>query len=334
MDLVSRTANPQGSILALGELLVDLIPAREHMRIRDPGPVLKTASGSAGIFACAAARLGAPVGFIGKVGRDPLSRLVTEALEQEGVDTHAITVSDDGAIGLAFIEYTQSGRNYQYYRSDSVGSRLRAEEVDEGLVSRAFALHFPGMLLELNESIRGACMKAAELAKKHGVLLSFDPNIRREMFRDEQAKKRLLEIVRRADIIAPTLDEGRLLTGKDTPGDVVRALRDMGPRAVALTMDKNGALVCVEDRAVLADAVLVQELDPTGAGDAFAAALCVGIREGMDTDRLAMFCNAVGALTVTRRGSIGMALPTREEADALVSSGASRIHEIALSHIA
>lgn len=334
MDLALRTANPRGSILALGELLVDLIPARDQMRIRDTGPVLKTASGSAGIFACAAARLGAPVGFIGKVGRDPLSRLVTEALELEGVDTQSLTVSDEGAIGLAFIEYTRSGRNYQYYRSDSVGSRLRAEEVDETLVSRAFALHFPGMLLELNEAIRGSCLKAAELAKKHGALLSFDPNIRQEMIRDEQAKKRLLDVVRQADIIAPTLDEGRLLTGQDTPGDVARALRDMGPGVVALTMDKNGALVCVEDRAVLADAVPVQEVDPTGAGDAFAAALCVGVREGMDAGALAMFCNAVGALTVTRRGTIGMALPTREEADALVSSGVCRIHEITLSRIA
>ena len=97
------SANPQGKILALGELLVDLIPAEQQMRIQDTGPVLKTASGSAGIFACAAARLGAPVGFIGKVGRDPLSRMVTEAIQREGVDTRCLTVSDEGQIATISI---------------------------------------------------------------------------------------------------------------------------------------------------------------------------------------------------------------------------------------
>ena len=68
MDKEVLSANPEGKILAIGELLVDLIPAREQMRIEDTGPVLKTASGSAGIFACAAARLGAPVGFAARSG--------------------------------------------------------------------------------------------------------------------------------------------------------------------------------------------------------------------------------------------------------------------------
>ena len=73
-------------ILALGELLVDLVPGREGMRIEDAGPVVKTASGSAGIFACAATLLGGRGGFIGKVGRDSLSRMVAGTLRGQGVD--------------------------------------------------------------------------------------------------------------------------------------------------------------------------------------------------------------------------------------------------------
>ena len=71
-------------ILALGELLVDLVPGREGMRIEDAGPVVKTASGSAGIFACAATLLGGRGGFIGKVGRDSLSRMVAGTLRGQG----------------------------------------------------------------------------------------------------------------------------------------------------------------------------------------------------------------------------------------------------------
>ena len=329
----TESSNPHGKILALGELLVDLIPAREQMLIRDTGPVLKTASGSAGIFACAASRLGAPVGFIGKVGRDPLSLMVTEAIRKEGVDTGCLAVSEEGQIGLAFLEYTQSGRNYQYYRSDSVGSRLCADDVKESEISRAFALHFPGMLLELNPSMREACLYAAKLAVKHGVWLSFDPNIRREVMRDEEAKKRLLDVIRQADIISPTLEEGRQLTGQQHPGDVLRALLDLGPQTVALTMDRDGALLYSRGRVIRAFPAPVTEVDPTGAGDTFAAALCVGLREEMDPERLAMFCSAAGALAVTRRGAIGMALPAREEVDALVQSGACKVQERILSQL-
>ena len=333
MVIEARAANPNGKIMALGELLVDLIPAQEHMRIQDTGPVLKAASGSAGIFACAAARLGAPVGFIGKVGLDPLSRMVAEAIGAEGVDTQCLAVSDEGQIGLAFLEYTDTGRNYQYYRSHSVGSRLCAADVKESCVSRAFALHFPGMLLELSESMREACLRAAELAHRHGVLLSFDPNIRQEMMQEEAAKKRMLDMIGRADVIAPTLEEGRQLTGQSRPGDVLRALRAMGPRLVALTMDKDGALLCAGDRVVRAIPAAVREVDPTGAGDTFAAALCVGLREGMDLRALAVFCNAAGALAVTKRGAIGMALPARGEVDALVKAGACEAEEGALSQL-
>ena len=85
-------------ILALGELLVDLVPGREGMRIEDAGPVVKTASGSAGIFACAATLLGGRGGFIGKVGRDSLSRMVAGTLRGQGVDlpSHRLGRGADG----------------------------------------------------------------------------------------------------------------------------------------------------------------------------------------------------------------------------------------------
>ena len=334
MDTGMRSANPGGKILALGELLVDLIPVEEGMRIRDTGPILKTASGSAGIFACAAARLGAPVGFIGKVGRDELSAMVTEAIRAEGVDTRCLAISDEGQIGLAFLEYTEKGRNYQYYRRDSVGSRLCGADVREECVAGAFAVHFPGMLLELSESMREACLRAADLAKKHGVLLSFDPNIRREMMGEKAAQRRMLETVSRADVVTPTLEEGRQLTGRQSPGEVLRALRDMGPKLIALTLDREGALLCAGERVIRAWPAAVRECDPTGAGDTFAAALCTGLRENMDPAELARFCNAAGALAVTKRGAIGMALPDRAEVDALLASGACRVEETTLAAMA
>ena len=80
-------AKRTGRILVLGELLLDFIPTQSGMRLCEPGTVVKTVSGSAGIFACAAAALGAQCGFVGRVGKDPFSRLAVQTVAQAGVDT-------------------------------------------------------------------------------------------------------------------------------------------------------------------------------------------------------------------------------------------------------
>lgn len=308
-------------LLSLGELLIDMIPGTEGMRIADAGPVIKTASGSAGIVACAMTLLGGNGGFIGKVGRDSLSQLAAGTLRGQGVDMSCVAVSDEGQIGLAFLEYLPEGRNYQYYRKNSVGSVLRPEDLDEEYIAGAFAVHYPGMLLELTPEMRDSCGRMVEIARKNGVLVSFDPNIRREISSNEDARRRLMQAVRSADIVAPTLEEGRMITGQQSIGSVLRALHAMGPAVVALTRDKDGAVLSYGGRVAIAQGIDVEAIDPTGAGDSFAAALCVGIQEGMDLEKLACFCNCTGTLVCTRKGAIGMALPTRAQVEELMASG-------------
>lgn len=316
----TQRQNP-GMILALGELLIDLIPGRDGMRMEDEGPVIKTASGSAGIFACAAALLGGNSGFIGKVGRDSLSRMATHTLHQQGVDISHLVQAEEGQLGLAFLEYLPDGRNYQYYRKNSVGSTLCAADLDEEYIASAFAIHFPGMLLELTSEMRSACQRAVEIARAHGVLVSFDPNIRRELTSNEEARERMLWAVRSADVVAPTLEEGRIVTGEQEIGAVLRALHAMGPRVVALTRDKDGAVLSRDGMVAFAPGIDQPPIDPTGAGDTLAAALCVGLRENMDLARLACFCNCAGTLAIRRKGAIGMALPTRAQVEELMDSG-------------
>jgi len=325
MGVCASCAAEKKPLLALGELLIDMIPGEEGMRIEDAGPVIKTASGSAGITACAMALLGGNGGFIGKVGYDSLSRLVRSTLTLQGVDMSHVAVSDEGQTGLAFLEYLPEGRNYQYFRKDSVGSKLRPEDLDEAYIAGAYAVHFPGMLLELTAEMRASCQRLVQIAKDNGVLVSFDPNIRREIASDESARQRLLDVISRADILAPTLEEGRMITGETTIGNVLRALHAMGPRVVALTRDKDGAVLSRDGQVAIAHGLAIHAIDPTGAGDSFAAALCVGLQEDMPLDTLAAFCNCTGSLVCTKKGAIGMALPTRDQVEALMASDMCRV---------
>lgn len=320
-------------LLSLGELLIDLIPGTEGMRIEDAGPVIKTASGSAGIVACAMSLLGGNGGFIGKIGKDSLSNMVVHTLRDQGVDTTRLVISDEGQIGLAFLEYSSTGRNYQYYRRNSVGSLLRPDELDQCYIADAYAVHFPGMLLELTTEMRESCQKMVEIAKANGVLVSFDPNIRREIASDEDARQRLLWAIRNSDVVAPTLEEGRMITGETSIGNVLRSLHEMGPETVALTRDKDGAVLSRDGKVVIADGIDVAAIDPTGAGDTLAAALCVGIQEQMPLEKLAMFCNCAGTLVCMKKGAIGMALPSRKQVEEMMNSGMCKIHTVALSEL-
>ncbi len=314
-----HSANERGPVVSLGEILIDLIPARGTMRLEDPGEVVKTASGSAGIFACAAARFGASSVFLGKLGRDPLSRMASRAIEAYGVDLSRAVESAEGQIGLAFIEYLEDRRNYQYYRTGSVGSFYSAGELDEDCVAGAYALHFPGMLLELSDSIRSACLKAAQVAKASGVLFSFDPNIRKEMNGGE-SRRRMLDMISLADVVEPTLDEARIITGKTGIGEILRCLHDMGPKVVALTRDKDGAVISAGGKVAFADGIDVDAVDPTGAGDTFSAALIACIQQGMNVEEAARFCNSAGTLVAMRRGAIGLSLPTSQEVRDMAAS--------------
>ncbi|MEG0492131.1 MAG: sugar kinase [Clostridia bacterium] len=325
------TRNPNGSIVALGEMLIDFVPVKPDMRLCEAGEITKTASGSAAIFACAAARLGASCGFLGKLGMDELSRMAADVISAQGVDLSHAVLSHEGQIGLAFIEYLATGRNYEYYRTNSVGSRFAAKDIDEASIAHAFALHIPGMLLELSEEMRGACLRAAQIAKQNGVLFSFDPNIRKELMKEQGAKERTLAMLSLADVIAPTLEEGRYITGKQGVGEVLRALHAMGPRVVALTRDQNGAVLSDGQNVVQADGINVEAIDPTGAGDTFAAALVDCVRRKTSLCEAAVFCNCAGTLTTMKRGVIGMALPNREQVEALVASGACAVREMPLS---
>ena len=313
-------AKRTGRILVLGELLLDFIPTQSGMRLCEPGTVVKTVSGSAGIFACAAAALGAQCGFVGRVGKDPFSRLAVQTVAQAGVDTSLVVESEEGQIGLAFIEYLPEGRNYQYYRSQSAGSRLCAGDLDEKAIAQAQILHLPGMLLELNETMREACFAAVEMARRHDVLISFDPNIRKELSGDSGAIERLRRMTSYADIIKPTLEEARLLTGEHEIPAILQRLHGMGPRLVAVSRDKQGALLSAGGEEAAAPGIDVPVVDPTGAGDSFAAALCRCVQRNSTLEEAARFCNCVGTLVCTRRGAIGMAIPSLAEAEALMRS--------------
>ena len=316
-----QVKNPKGKIISIGELLVEFIPVNPTLRLHEEGSILKTASGSSGIFACANAKICDRAAFIGKIGPDALSQFVIGVMEREGVDISRV-VTGEGQIGLSFLENLEHGRNFEYYRKNSVGSKFGPEDVDEEYIRNASAIHYSGMLLELSESMREACIKCVKIAKDAGVMISFDPNIRKEVMKSDDARKRLYEGIETADVIAPTLEEARFVTGLDSEMANLEELHKRGPKVVALTRDADGAVLSDGKRIISVAGTGVTAVDPTGAGDTFASMLVYGIQEGWDLEKIAVYCNCAGGLAVTKQGSIGRALPSLEEVEQMANAAA------------
>lgn len=307
------TATNKQRIVAIGELLVELIPSQPDGKLEAPGSMIKTASGSSGIFICAVAKLGRESGFIGQLGQDKLSQFVKEMVAKQGVDISKVKIAEEGQIGLAFVEYLEHGRNFQFYRENSVGSQLNEDGVDEQYIKESAAIHYSGMLLELSDSMRAACNKAVAIAKANQVIVSFDPNIRKELLKKAGAIERLKLAISNADVISPTLEEAQFITGEEEIDKVIERLHIMGPTVVVITRDEKGAIYSCGGTKITQEGRKVNAVDPTGAGDTFAAALITGILNGWDLHKIALFTNCAGALATTTQGTIGLALPTLEQ---------------------
>jgi sugar/nucleoside kinase (ribokinase family) len=300
-------------ICAIGELLLELLPETPDVLFEEYGRMIKSPSGAAGIFACAAAALDAEVSLICRLGTDGFSRFALKAVEQYGVDTSQVTIDPERQIGLAFVEHSQQ-RNFIYYRKNSAGSTLSPEHVVTEHVAKYQAVHFPAMLLDISASMRDACLKLLQISKEQGLLVSIDPNIRREL-KKNNSDDLLQQVLTQADILTPSEEEALLITGKTTVDEAAAALLALGPQVVAVTCGVQGAVVYSADEKVVIPEYPVQPLDNVGAGDVFAAAFLVGLLEGMSLTAAGNFANTAAALKVKKQGGIGRGLPTRQEVE-------------------
>jgi ribokinase len=252
--------------------------------------------------AIAAKRLGAQVDFVGCVGRDSYGDAAFKLWEEEGVG-HEFVRRGDEHTGVGFIVI--DGNHDNLITVDpganadlAVNDIDRAEEV---IAASQF------LLLQL-ESPEEVVFHAAEVAKKHGVEVIFNP-----------APAHLLDGQRyhNIDYLTPNAMEFRILVGKKPQEEVEFALEstrflDAGVAAVIVTLGAKGALVATREEHYTVPAPKVEAVDPTGSGDAFNGALAVALAEGEHLREAVEFACSAGALTATKREVIP-ALPHRWE---------------------
>ena len=297
-----------GVVLSVGELLVEIMREGTGVPLSVSGTFHGPyASGAPAIFAWAAARLGAPVRFAGVCGDDPFGTLCRQHLQGAGVDLHVRTVPTHET-GAAFVSYNEdSSREFFFYLQHAAAAQLSPAAITPELLAGISWLHVTGSSLGVSESMREAVFVAVDKAKAQGATVSFDPNIRPELFPEQTLADVCAPVLAAADVVLPSRAEAEQLTGIADPEKACYKLLE-DARIVLLKQGAEGCTLFADGEAQHLPGVAVREVEPTGAGDCFAAGFAVASLRGAQPLEAARFANAVGALSVTAFGPTSAAL--------------------------
>ncbi|MFF4253847.1 sugar kinase [Streptomyces sp. NPDC001663] len=255
-------------------------------------------------FAIAAARSRGRTAYVSRVGDDAFGTVLTRLWQREGVGTAHVTREPGGRTGIYFIARGPAGHGFTYYRADSPASRLTPADVPESAVAQARLLHVTGITQAISTSACDAAFHAMSVARAHSTLISYDPNHRPALWSEDRARAIILRSLELCDIALPNIDEGRMLTGEESPEAVVRALRARGPRVVVLKLGEEGALVADGDDLTHVPAHRVTAVDASGAGDTFDGAFAARLVEGESPVEAARYAAVAAALTTTGHGAV------------------------------
>ena len=313
-------------VITFGELLIDFVPTVSHVSLIDAPAFKKAPGGAPANVAVGLARLGISTGFMGKVGNDAFGHFLVGVLRDNQVDVSTMRYSDEARTALAFISLGADGeREFMFYRHPSADMLLTPEEVDIQYIQQAKIFHF-GSLSLICEPSKSATFRAIDIAMESDLLITYDPNLRLNLWPDASvAKNSILSAWPKANIIKVSEEELLFLSGES---DLILGATKLWHKRLKLLVVTRGSNGCSYTNSTFWGDVpgfKIEPVDTTGAGDGFVAGLIKGLLENPVSwenenviREICIYANAVGALTTTERGAIP-ALPTKEQVAILLA---------------
>ena len=298
-------------ILVVGSINLDLVAVTPRIPLAGEtvlGSRFDTfPGGKGGNQAFAAARLGAAVSMLGKVGNDAFGAQLRASLQGAGVEINGVE-EVAGSSGIAQIVTASSGENIIVV-VPGANARLRPTDLDRHID----LIRSAGIILAQLEIPLETVTHLASIARRENIPFVLDP---------APAQRLPVSLLRSVDWLTPNESETcallgiavRELSAKELEG-VANSLREQGAANVVLKLGGRGCYVALADgRRMLIPAYEVRAVDTTAAGDAFNGAFAVALMEGHDAVRSASWASAVAAISVTRAGA-QPSMPTRSEAE-------------------
>lgn len=316
MDNLERTTAPE--VVTFGETMALLLPD-SGKGLEYSAKLEQSFGGAETNVAIGLARLGHRVGWFGRLGSDPLGRRILKQIRGEGVDVSRAVLTADAPTGLILREAVMGKSSVYYYRRHSAASRMAPEHLDEAYIASARILHVTGITPALSDSCRDTVLEAVKIAKRHGVRVCFDPNLRLKLWSVDEARRVLLPIAEQADYFLPGLDELRLLYETDDFAAIVKRLGELS--AVSIVKGGDEETYVVENGRVTAVPYFKADriVDTVGAGDGFCSGFLAGVLKGLPYEEAVRLGNLIGSMVIQVEGD-WEGIPTWEQAEAVLNN--------------
>ncbi len=297
------SANPAGNtldIVALGEPMIEF----NQIKASDRRAYVQGFGGDTSNMAIAAARLGARVGYVTRLGDDAFGRMFRDLWTEEGIDLRGVAIDADAPTGVYFVTHAEHGHEFSYLRTGSAASRMRPESLPVEVIRSARLLHVSGISQAISASACDTVFAAIDVARAGGSTVVYDPNLRLKLWPLTRARATILATMARCDWCVPSLDDARVLFDGADPASVVATCHRAGASGVVVKLGADGCLVSDGKRQVHVAAHRVTPVDATGAGDCFDGAFATRLLAGDDPFTAAGYANVAAALATTGFGAV------------------------------
>ncbi|WP_438500106.1 sugar kinase [Pantoea ananatis] len=312
------TTHPNGTldVITIGEAMAMFV-AGETGDLAAVDTFVKRAAGAELNVAIGLARLGLKVGWVSRVGQDAFGRFICQVLDKENIDHRQVTVDPRYPTGFQLKSKVDDGSDplVEYFRKGSAASHLSPTDFDHDYFGAARHLHLSGVAAAISDSSLELTKHAAKEMRARGKTLSFDPNLRPVLWRNEgEMRKQLNLLAEYADWVLPGEKEGYILTGYRQPQDIADFYLDKGVKAVIIKTGCEGAWYkTASGEQGQVEAMRVDNVvDTVGAGDGFAVGVISALLEGKPLVQAIRRGNKIGSLAIQVIGD-SEGLPTRQQ---------------------
>ncbi|WP_392552188.1 sugar kinase [Orbus wheelerorum] len=297
-------------ICTIGELLVEFLAKEHDQRFDKTGEFMGPfPSGAPAIFASQVAKLGFAVTFFSCVGKDAFGKMCIKRLKDDGVITDGIAIHNKASTGSAFVTYRGiDERDFIFNIPNSACGLLSFDHINEELLKDCNHLHVMGSSL-YSFRVIDAMRKALDIVKSKGGTISFDPNLRKEMFDIPEMEASFDYILDYTDIFLPSQSEVSYFASnnQDSEQQIMSSLLNRGIKHIVVKCGSGGANYYGLDKqrqiyTLHVDSYTSEVIDPTGAGDCFGATFVSFMLAGYDIETALRYANASGALAVRQKG--------------------------------
>lgn len=308
------------NVFCIGELLIDFIGKDIGDGLKKGTNFEKKAGGAPANVGASVCKLGGESYFLGQVGNDSFGEFLVDMLKELGINTEMTKM--EGYTTLAFVAIDKDGeRDFEFHRGSDGDYAFSNIDLDK--ISKSDIIHFGSATGFLDGELKNTYFKLLEYGKENGNFISFDPNYRDMLIKDEKLGQFIEDckkFIRLSDFLKLSDEEIKIITGEEHLREGINRLHELGAKIVSVTLGGEGTLLSNGDKMEVVPSIKITQVDSTGAGDAFVGAVLKKVSELENKDEITFdtwkeiisYGNKVGAITCTNYGAID-AIPTEKE---------------------